>query len=144
MSKIKFFQFIYTHVNCKSYLLFWRKDIQSLLSLGPWTSLSFLNIEYRLFNYKTYKTVYTQQARKQVLIQRRGATLCLCQIATDVGDALCERVPQLWEAMTGALEKTSENGKQGGHTKNRALKRLGIMMDGQWTAANGGNKTGFD
>ena len=43
------------------------------------------------------------QAKKQVLIGRRGATVALCRIAKDAGETLPSQMSPLWDAMSCQL-----------------------------------------
>jgi len=47
------------------------------------------------------------QSKRQLLVQRRGATLALTAIARDAADDLQETLPSFWDAMFGPLAAVS-------------------------------------
>ena len=56
------------------------------------------------------KVVFLSQAKRLLLVQRRGAGLALTAIARDAGELFPERVPSLWSMLLGPLETTIKTG----------------------------------
>ena len=51
------------------------------------------------------------QSKKQLWIQRNGATLALTAITRESGPELVDKMPNLWEALTETLQKVGSLGK---------------------------------